>query len=70
MMLRLACLFLLSLTATVMADNNNDEQPLSFELMAKFQHWTLFHQKEYDSHEQKMERLRIWLENDGTYNFD
>jgi hypothetical protein len=65
-MLRVACLFIISLAYSVSsAVFASEEQPLSVELMTKFQHWTQFHQKEYESHEQKMERLRIWLENDG-----
>lgn len=37
---------------------------LSVELMAKFHSWTKEHDKSYDSHEEKMKRLQIWMEND------
>lgn len=34
------------------------------ELMAKFHSWSEEHDKTYDSHEEKMKRLQIWVEND------
>jgi hypothetical protein len=40
---------------------------VSVELMASFQNWADFHGKEYDSYEEKIQRLQIWLDNDGTY---
>ena len=38
---------------------------LSVELMSKFHSWVEEHDKSYDSHEEKMKRLMIWVENDG-----
>ena len=40
---------------------------LSVELMAKFHSWAEYHDKTYESHEDKMERLKIWVQNDGTF---
>jgi C1A family cysteine protease len=37
---------------------------LSVELMAKFKSWVDFHGKNYESHDEKMQRLQIWLDND------
>jgi hypothetical protein len=40
---------------------------LSVELMSRFHSWVEFHDKKYDSHEEKMKRLKIWIQNDGAY---
>lgn len=40
---------------------------LSVELMAKFHSWAEEHDKSYDSHDEKLRRLKVWVENDGTY---
>jgi len=37
---------------------------LSVKLMTKFRSWAVEHDKSYDSHEDEMERLEIWVEND------
>ena len=37
----------------------------SVELMAKFHSWTEEHAKSYDTHDEKLKRLQIWIENDG-----
>lgn len=37
---------------------------LSVELMAKFRSWQEYHGKEYDDHEERMKRLKVWIEND------
>jgi C1A family cysteine protease len=48
--------------------NHNIEEmenlELSMDLMEKFRSWADFHEKTYDSHEEKMKRLQIWIEND------
>lgn len=38
---------------------------LSVELMSKFRSWVEYHDKTYDSHDEKMKRLKIWVQNDG-----
>jgi hypothetical protein len=62
-MLRFPCLFVLCLVSAVGAVT--EESHLSVELMTKFQHWMTFHGKDYDSHDERSERLRVWIENDG-----
>jgi len=42
---------------------------LSVELMAKFHAWSDYHEKSYESHEEKMKRLKIWVQNDGMFSF-
>jgi hypothetical protein len=42
-----------------------DHLEASVEVMSKFHSWTAQHEKSYDSHDEKMKRLRIWVENDG-----
>lgn len=68
--------FLLSSTGAAMAHevlkepglNKNIEEAenleLSVELLSKFHSWADYHGKSYDTHEEKMERLAIWVEND------
>jgi hypothetical protein len=65
-MWRIPSITLLFLTASG-ATRVESEASLSVELMSKFKGWVDFHQKMYDSHDNKMERLNIWLNNDGTY---
>jgi hypothetical protein len=43
------------------------EGGLTVELMGKWKLWTDAHGKTYESHEKKMERLQVWLDNNGTY---
>jgi C1A family cysteine protease len=62
-MWRIPSITLLFLTASG-ATRVESEASLSVELMSKFKGWVDFHQKMYDSHENKMERLNIWLNND------
>ena len=64
--------YLLALVAPVSANsgiNAHVEEmhhlELSVELMSKFHSWVEEHDKSYDSHEEKMKRLKIWVENDG-----
>ena len=57
--LRSTALFLLASTAFAAEDK------LSTELMTAFHKWSDFHQKKYESHDEKMIRLQIWAENDG-----
>ena len=62
-MLRLPALLLLCVVSAM--GTMAEESHLSAELMAKFQHWMTFHGKDYDSHDQRIERLRVWMDNDG-----
>ena len=41
---------------------------LSVELVAQFHAWVDEHEKVYETQEEKMERLKVWIANDGTYN--
>lgn len=41
---------------------------LSVELLAKFHSWAGEHEKSYSSDEEKVQRLKVWMENDGTWN--
>jgi Cathepsin propeptide inhibitor domain (I29) len=71
--------FLLAFVAPVGAYNAAAESDLNLrmeevehlsvgvELMAKFHSWTEEHDKTYDSHEEKLKRLQIWVENDGEF---
>lgn len=60
--------FTVTVWTTVAGVNVQDgaEGGLTLELMQKFQKWTAFHGRQYDSHEEKMKRLQIWIDNDGT----
>lgn len=51
------------LTAASVAGTSVSLDHLSVELMAKFKSWSDYHGKQYDSHDEKMSRLQIWLEN-------
>lgn len=51
-------------TAAAATSVNRDN--VSVELMAKFKSWSDYHRKQYDSHDEKMTRWQIWLENHGT----
>lgn len=62
MMFRLSLLLLVSSTVV-----NAVEERLSTELMSAFKKWVNFHDKKYDSHEEKLMRLHNWVENDGTH---
>lgn len=55
------------LTGRATAAVNVEDGGLSIEQMVQFQNWAEFHGKSYDSHEEKMTRLQIWLNNDGAY---
>ena len=57
----------LSLGAAAAAAAAEQGEVVSVELMAAFRSWSDDHGKDYDSHEEKMKRLRIWLNNDGTF---
>lgn len=63
-MLRLSTLALLAVLSGAAAVSVDDG--LSVELMAKFKSWSDYHGKSYESHDEKMKRLQIWLDNDGT----
>lgn len=52
-------LSILAVDAAVKVDEN-----LSVELMARFKSWSDFHSKAYESHDEKRNRLQIWLDND------
>jgi hypothetical protein len=62
---------LLVLTAITSANAlkvaEGSEGGLTVELMSKWKLWTDAHGKKYESHEKKMERLQVWLDNNGTY---
>ena len=40
---------------------------LSVELMAKFHEWVGEHEKSYGSPQETMDRLKIWIANNGAY---
>lgn len=42
------------------------EGGLTVELMSKWKLWTDAHGKTYETHDKKMERLQVWLDNNGT----
>jgi hypothetical protein len=46
-------------------DSSSSVGGLSHELLSAFKKWMVFHGKEYDSHEEKLKRLQIWIDNDG-----
>jgi len=65
-----AALLLLSLAGgdnVVISASGVDTTMLSVELMAKFKSWSDYHGREYVSHDEKMRRLQVWLDNDGAY---
>jgi C1A family cysteine protease len=47
---------------------NVEQEPLSVELMTRFKKWEDYHGKQYDSHNEKMKRLQIWVDNDERIN--
>lgn len=57
----------LSLLSALLSWTTALESELSTEILTKFHHWVTFHGKFYDSHEEKLRRLQVWLENDGTW---
>jgi cathepsin L len=62
-MMRLSTFAVLLILAASSTNAANVEEGLSVELMSKFKHWTDYHHKTYDSHDEKMQRLSIWLDN-------
>jgi len=40
---------------------------LSVELLAQFHAWTEEHDKTYENDEEKRNRLKVWMANDGTF---
>jgi hypothetical protein len=58
--------FRLSLLFSVAWAVNVQEDVLSVDLMTKFKKWVDFHGKVYTTHEEKMQRLQNWVDNDGT----
>jgi len=54
-------LVLLALAASSAVATVDDVQ-----LFAEFHQWMDFHQKSYETKDEKHERLQIWLDNDGT----
>jgi hypothetical protein len=62
----------LAATATTTATVNvqqGEAGGLSVELMSAFKGWTEAHGKLYENHDEKMERLQVWIDNDGTYTY-
>ncbi|CAB9499922.1 Senescence-specific cysteine protease SAG39 [Seminavis robusta] len=60
--------FLLALVAAPSVATNEglevaEHLELGVELMAEFHSWVDEHEKSYDSHEEKLKRLQIWVEN-------
>jgi hypothetical protein len=37
------------------------------QLMAQFTSWSAFHNKDFETHDEKIRRFQVWKENDGTY---
>ena len=62
-MIRLSTFALLVLTTK--AATTVQEENLSIELMSRFKRWTEEFSKEYQTHEERMHRLKTWLENDS-----
>lgn len=60
MLLRASLLLFVSATAASAA-----EEKLSTGIMTAFKKWGDFHGKSYDSHEEKMNALQTWVENDA-----
>jgi hypothetical protein len=62
-------LVLAATSSSVVALNvaEGSEGGLTIELMSKWKLWTDSHGKKYDSHETKMERMQVWVDNNGTY---
>jgi len=67
--IQISVLSILALTGSAFAVSV-EEGNLSIELMTKFKNWVDFHGKAYDSHDEKMKRLQIWLDNDGELQLD
>ncbi|GKY99460.1 hypothetical protein MPSEU_000900500 [Mayamaea pseudoterrestris] len=62
-MLRIRC-FIALFCLVALVDGANEEAQYSVDLMAKFQLWRTFHGKEYNSHDERVGRLRVYAEND------
>jgi hypothetical protein len=56
-----------SASALKVKEGGSEAVGLTVELMGKWKLWTDAHGKTYESHEKKMERLQVWLDNNGTY---
>ena len=41
----------------------------SEQLVSAFHKWAEFHDKQYESHDEKMIRMQIWAENDGEFEY-
>lgn len=72
---RIPAIFLLGLlvvgvvTASSSSNDNNVVDEPSFpavELMVKFKKWMDYHDVTYDTHDEKLTRFHIWLDNDGA----
>lgn len=67
MLFRASSLILLVLGAASSASAAVAEETLSTALMTDFKKWVDYFGKQYDSHEEKMKRLEIWVNNNGKH---
>ena len=66
MMLQNSFLLLATLCVCVSSTHIEDKvEGVTLELMSQFKLWTQVHEKHYDTHQEKMQRLETWLENDS-----
>ena len=56
----------ISTVALLLLAASSSALDVTLEATAKFNDWVEAHGKEYDTQQEKLTRLQIWLENDGT----
>lgn len=56
----------LLLLSSVSFSQADEHEVLSVEIFQKFKNWMDFHAVSYATSEEQQERLKIWMQNDGT----